>query len=342
MTDTPSPFDSDGADALRSKIRETLRARETRVPIPSIATAQQDLADRLARATAEMTHRPSRHRSGVPSSWQWGIAAGAMILAVVFAIGVTFMTQRNRAPDMWTSAHRYVTGTGQQAVITLDDGTRATLAPHSELRVASGFGKAERAVALTGEVSFDVAHTAGAPFVAYAGRVRTRVLGTEFSVRHYADDPRVRVSVSAGKVAVAGQGSQTTPVTLTAGEVGNVTDSGAIAVVANTSPHEMEWRNGQLVLNEVPAMEVLTMLSRWYGYEFHCADTTLAQQRLTAVLSTQSSSAALATLKLLLDVDMTFNGNIVTLIPHRDGSLTSPRERSRQRDLITAQSEVGR
>jgi hypothetical protein len=50
----------------------------------------------------------------------------------------------------------------------------------------------------------------------------------------------------------------------------------------------------------------------------------------------------LATLKLLLDVDMTFNGNIVTLIPHRDGSLTSPRERSRQRDLITAQSEVGR
>jgi hypothetical protein len=90
---------------------------------------------------------------------------------------------------------------------------------------------------------------------------------------------------------------------------------------------------------------VLATLGRWYGYRFRLSDSTLATKNLTAVLSTQSSRAALATLELLLNVDLAVDGTTVTLTPrHKPRTSAELRDLRYRRDGITIHttSEVGR
>jgi len=223
----------------------------------------------------------------------------------------------------------------------LQDGSRVQLAPRTTLHVDEAFGTGTRTVTLSGEAYFDVRHAVGGAFIVKTGTVSTRVLGTTFGVRHDAADSAVHVVVTTGRVAVAGGSTRRTPLTLSAGMIGIVTDSSAVTTSTTESPY-VGWINGQLVFHKAPTADVLASLTRWYGYQFRLADSSLARQNLTLALSTESSSAALSTLKLMLDVDLTFDHNIVTLRPRVAGHAT-PRLTPRQHDTLFPTSlEVGR
>jgi ferric-dicitrate binding protein FerR (iron transport regulator) len=236
----------------------------------------------------------------------------------------------------------YATTTGQQEIITLQDGTRITLAPQTTVRLVR-FTSRERLIALDGEAAFDVAHAGSEPFVVQTGDVSTRVLGTSFVVRHYASDSHVRVAVTDGKVAVASHTAQRPSVVLPAGYVGDVTDSTASSMRVTDMALYTGWLDGHLSFHEAPTPEVLAALSRWYGYEFRLADSTLASRNLTIVLSTRSLTSAFATLKLVLDVDLSVDGHVVTIVPHRTTSMNpSMKTRNYWNNLTPQDKEVGR
>jgi ferric-dicitrate binding protein FerR (iron transport regulator) len=98
--------------------------------------------------------------------------------------------------------------------------------------------------------------------------------------------------------------------------------------------------NGVVVFRKAPAADVLAAITRWYGYQIQLTDSTLATRNLTVALSTQSSADALSSLKLVLGVDIAFEGNRLILTPRR-----SPRLSGREREVRPAsqpQREVGR
>jgi ferric-dicitrate binding protein FerR (iron transport regulator) len=211
------------------------------------------------------------------------------------------------------------------------------------LRVGTTFGQRERRVWLEGEAAFDVKHTDGAPFVVQSGAISAHVLGTNFLVRHYAGDLATRIAVRTGKVAVAGsQFAKSPSIILTAGRGVDVTDSLATPLSATDVAQYAGWVDGRLVFRNAPTAEVLGALRRWYGYEFRLADTALAGKVLTVALSTQSSRAALSSLKLLMNVDLQFVGDTVVLIP-RQAPHPLPGAAGNRRDRAAHNlSEVGR
>jgi ferric-dicitrate binding protein FerR (iron transport regulator) len=227
------------------------------------------------------------------------VAAAVAACVGLFVIG---FARRDRAQDNQSASRVYATTTGQRATLTLSDGSRVTLAPRTTLRIDPAFGRDTRTVALDGEAIFDVASRRAAPFLVRTGAVTTRVLGTTFAVRHYTNDPRVQVAVVEGKVVSGGRAGA---ITLAAGMVGEISDS-TTALRADSAARYVTWTHGQLMFYRAPATELLAALTRWYGYQFHLADSTIAAQNLTAALDVRSPDAAFATLKLLLDVDITF------------------------------------
>jgi ferric-dicitrate binding protein FerR (iron transport regulator) len=224
--------------------------------------------------------------------------------------------------------------------VTLDDGTRVTLAPHTTLHLV-GFSKRARTVSVDGKAYFEVAHAAGAPFEVQSGPVTTRVLGTAFLVDHAPNSLRVRVAVEEGKVRMFSVSHMTADFTVAAGHVGEVTDSSTGVTAIDDSTAGTEWLRGQLVFHHMPVAIVLQTLSRWYGYQFRCVDSTLPGRPVTISLSTRSSVSALATLEQVLDVNIAMTGDTVALVPHtvqRGGGM--PRVRSY--DVWTPTREVGR
>jgi len=235
-------------------------------------------------------------------------------------------------------AQTYSTTTGRTATIELPGGSRVTLAPRTTLTVVSDRGQHLRSASLVGEADFDIVPDPTAPFVVHTGRVTTRVLGTHFGIRRYADDLIGRIVVFSGKVATD---SRSGPVTLTAGMVAQFTDSLVTATVSDDPSAYADWTNGRLVFRNATVPTVLATLKRWYGYEFRLADSTLATQHVTGVFAIVGTTEMMEAVKRVLGVTMTFDGHVITLQPER--SSTSTTHPTHDREWIgTSQSEVGK
>jgi len=86
--------------------------------------------------------------------------------------------------------------------VMLDDGSKVILQPSSEIRYPERFKNDKREVFLTGEAFFQVSRNKAKPFLVYSKDVVTRVLGTSFTIKAYADEKEVTVAVKSGKVSV--------------------------------------------------------------------------------------------------------------------------------------------
>jgi ferric-dicitrate binding protein FerR (iron transport regulator) len=308
-------------------------------PVSDVSTAVTRVHQRVLGAT-EVADQKLRHpRSS--RAWSWGRSQGwvGAVLGCLLVVLTGWMIVRNLPSGQEHQVvRRYATATGQQAIVTLSDGTQVTLAPRTSLSLID-FGADSRTVRLEGEAYFSVAKVSGVPFIVQAGSVRTHVLGTKFLVQQDDESGHIRVAVTQGKVVVTSKNIQHPSVTLVAGWVADVTDSSTTTTAMTDEAPYTGWMNGHLVFYRTPARDVLHALTRWYGYQFRLTDSSLARQTLTAVVSTQSSSAALATLKLLLNVDLVFDGKIVTLKPRNTTVAPPP---VRPMDFAHSTHEVGR
>jgi len=265
---------------------------------------------------------------------------GAVVAAIVVLIGTIAFGRSRTAETPPEFVKTYATTVGQRASLLLEDGTRVMLAPRSTLGVTRGFGQRTRAVTLTGEAIFDVPTASGIPFLVHTGTITTRVLGTRFDVRRYDTDARTRVAVISGKVIVTSRTHAA--LTLAAGAIGAATDSAVAMVSQDSAAEAIAWSGGMLVFRNAPMSTVLAELGHWYGYRFRLTDSALATNNVTARFRIGSSSAALAHLKLLLNADLAFDGNLVT-IRQRPFPRTLSRDRREVSDTFTfTQSEAGR
>jgi ferric-dicitrate binding protein FerR (iron transport regulator) len=145
-------------------------------------------------------------------------------------------------------------------------------------------------VYLEGEAYFEVASDAHLPFVVHAGHTATRVLGTTFDVRKYADEANLQIAVASGRVAV-GVGESTT--LLTAGDLGRIDASGQSQIVhdANAVEAATAWRNGWVRLDGVTLPAAAAELSRWYDLDIAVGDQALLHRTITASFHNETPSA---------------------------------------------------
>lgn len=86
--------------------------------------------------------------------------------------------------------------------IQLSDGSRVKLGKNSRLKHPQKFEGKQREVFLTGEAFFEVVRNSESPFLVHANSVVTKVLGTSFEIKAFADAPDVTVAVKTGRVSV--------------------------------------------------------------------------------------------------------------------------------------------
>jgi ferric-dicitrate binding protein FerR (iron transport regulator) len=143
-----------------------------------------------------------------PRSFYWRGVAAAVVAVLLVGVGLlSFKTTRRgilAIGDETATAEPYTTVANTEAtskLVLLDDGTRITLQPHSEIRYRTEF-KTNREVFLRGEAFFDVKRDEQHPFRVYSSDVVTRVLGTSFTIKAYDQCRKVTVAVRTGRVSV--------------------------------------------------------------------------------------------------------------------------------------------
>jgi ferric-dicitrate binding protein FerR (iron transport regulator) len=156
-----------------------------------------------------------------------------------------------------------------QYKIVLADGTKIWLNAGSKLEFPTKFTiGSQRLVKLDGEAFFDVAHMAGSPFIVQTASQRVEVLGTQFDVMTYADEPSGEATtLLSGKVRVAGgNGAFQTLVPGSQVQVGR--GSGTLHVSQDVDLDEVvAWHNNEFKFVHRDLQSIMRQISRWYDVE---------------------------------------------------------------------------
>ncbi|WP_395396202.1 FecR family protein [Novosphingobium sp. BL-8A] len=208
-------------------------------------------------------------------------AAAAAVLGVVIAPEMNLRWQADALAE-----------TGEVRALTLEDGTRAYLAPKSAIKVAYS-SQARRITLLRGTAWFDVKHGADRPFQVVAGDVTTTDIGTAFEVRMVQD--QVHVAVEEGIVKVEGDvPNKRVSERLTAGQTISI---GSTITKHASSPELMgAWRDGQLAVQDQPMSDVVEALRPWYKGLIIIRSDRFAQRHVTGIYDLRHPADAMRAL----------------------------------------------
>lgn len=161
-----------------------------------------------------------------------------------------------------TEYHTLEIPRGAEYMVILDDGTEVWLNAESILRYPTHFDGDERVVELLGEGYFEVKQDPKRLFIVRTAQVDTRVLGTEFNVQAYENQP-VNVTLVEGRVAVKEKvGGE---VILKPGENANLTN-GVLSVEKVDVQLYTSWKEGFFYYEDVRLEDLLSELGRWYDF----------------------------------------------------------------------------
>jgi ferric-dicitrate binding protein FerR (iron transport regulator) len=155
---------------------------------------------------------------------------------------------------------------GGQYHLVLPDGTKVWLNAASTLTYTISKSGNERLVKLEGEACFEVAKDINRPFrVESRGQV-AEVLGTQFNINCYPDEPNVKTTLVEGSVNVVATTKQQSAM-LTPGQQATLDADGRLSVKSVNVDHAIAWKNGKFSFNQSDIGTVMRQLSRWYDVE---------------------------------------------------------------------------
>lgn len=155
--------------------------------------------------------------------------------------------------------------------VKLDDGSAIWLNAGSELEYPLHFVGEERRVILTGEGFFDVSRDEAKPFVVEAGGQSLTVLGTEFNISSYPQEPVVTTLVS-GKVSILPDVDGEEVILLPGQQALFNAESGNIQLLAVNVNNFISWRDGILNVDQMTLAGVLKKVERKYDVAFDLSE----------------------------------------------------------------------
>jgi ferric-dicitrate binding protein FerR (iron transport regulator) len=161
---------------------------------------------------------------------------------------------------------------GGQYKLTLQDGTGVWLNAGSSIRYPTAFEGKERRVEITGEAYFEIAKNAAMPFrVMVDGSAQNEdgleieVLGTQFNVNAYKDEPGMKTTLVEGSVRlVKGRSSSM----LRPYQQALVSPDGGLKTMPLADVEQIiAWKNGAFEFDDADISTVMRQISRWYDVE---------------------------------------------------------------------------
>lgn len=330
-------------DAARAAALEAMRVVWS-TPLPEPAWDVDGAWSKLSTRITAAETAPRNDLKVVPvvsigSQRRWWQQTGVIMraaAAAVILIGGAIALPKLRSgsddrPEVVASVPTsFATQRGERRSVKLPDGSLVVLGVSSTLKTRDGYGNGAREVELTGEALFTVVHDEARPFRVHIGQTVIEDLGTEFAVRGYGENEKVRVAVASGSVAVRHGASADTAVVLTPRDMATIAGPDAIDVRrgVDVSPFTA-FSSGRLIFTDTPLAEVARELERWYGVQVRVTDAAIADKHLTVTFERESLDEVLRIIGMSLDVRYTRTGDQVQFLGSGYSS-SVPRETASQ------------
>ena len=185
-------------------------------------------------------------------------------------------TRRQAVTSDTEASNTLIVPRGGMYLLTLSDSTRVWLNADSRLEYPLAFSGNMREVKLKGEAYFEVVKNAEAPFVVKTDLGDIKVLGTQFNVKCYPEEPVIATTLVSGKVSFTNPALS--PATLRPGQQLTYKKGADRAVLRPVNVRNyVGWRENLLVFQSEPLENIMQVLSRWYDIQIIFENDRLKQ-----------------------------------------------------------------
>lgn len=204
---------------------------------------------------------------------------------------------------------------GGEFFLQLTDGTKVWLNSETELRYPVQFMGKERRVELTGEAYFEVAKNEKIPFIVESGEQTVKVLGTEFNISCYKDNPMIYTTLVNGHVEVSIKNMPEINQTLSPNEQSSINKLEVQITKRIIDPYSyVAWKNGRFVFQDQNLEEIMKTLSKWYNVEVVFANQELRNYRFTGDLQRYADfGEVLGKIGKTNEVNFTIENKLITI-----------------------------
>ncbi len=182
--------------------------------------------------------------------------------------------------------------------IVLNDGTKVWLNAGSSLTYPVAFLGKERALSITGEAYFEVAHNSKFPFKVKAGKQTIEDIGTSFNVCAFNDEVIIKTTLIEGAVKVTNDKIRASDYLRPGEQAQSNNNSDSIRIVRDVDLDAVTaWKNEEFRFNDENLETILQEVSRWYDVDVVYKEENLKQLQFGAAFSRKNNVSEL--LKLL-------------------------------------------
>ncbi|HXO74380.1 MAG TPA: FecR domain-containing protein, partial [Puia sp.] len=154
---------------------------------------------------------------------------------------------------------------GGQYGVTLADGTRVILNAESSLRFPTAFTGNDRSVRLSGEAWFEIAPDKSHPFIVTSGDQDIKVLGTQFNLNAYDDEPFIKTTLQSGSVVISSRSTHQSH-SLSPGQQSILTGTN-LSISEADIEEATAWKNGYFMFESEGISTIMRKIARWYDVE---------------------------------------------------------------------------
>lgn len=148
--------------------------------------------------------------------------------------------------------------------LVLADGTRVWLNSNSSIRFPTAFTGEKRNVSIDGEVYFEVAKSKTKPFVVEVRDVSIKVLGTQFNISAYSNNPSINTTLVEGSINVQSRNNSKLIRPGQQAQVGNENFN----VVSNIEIDEvLAWQKNEFDFRLRTVPEIMRQLQQFYDFD---------------------------------------------------------------------------
>ena len=275
---------------------------------PKTAQAEKMTAEEMRAETADRLEYATK--SGISAKTALAIGAAIVIVAVAGVMWANRMSSELAIATAMSSTNGRVTASpfGQIGEVTLQDGSKVTLAPDAKLFVPTVFNEKIRPVKVDGSAAFEVASGSN-DFRAYVRNAIVTAKGTKFVTAVRWSDTAVVVKTIEGSVDVRVDKGASRSVG--AGQAVVVDKSGAIKDATTDEAEEAAswYETKTLTIVDRPLKDILPELLRWYNVDASVRDLSLLDHKATLRSALADGNLALAEVAKSAGLTLTKEGN---------------------------------
>lgn len=216
--------------------------------------------------------------------------------AIIILFGIGYFIYINQFKDQLIN---HQTASKETKEIHLPDGSIVWLNKNSRISYLEDF--TDRIVNLSGEAFFEVKKSEGRRFTILSNSSKTEVLGTQFNVRAYNNEPEVQVTVITGKVSFSRK-NNTETIFLEPGDKGLLENGNKIIKTVTDNNNETAWKTKQLAFDNTSLNQVFKTLENYFGTKILVNSGKILECRFTGTFDNPDLNQIIEVLSISVDI----------------------------------------